>query len=121
MGRTDFEASDTFILIGMMVAMVAEVGQCKECYKNKLNVENIANKRMGYCYSIRIYCIDSGWSNVWRTSSTINKSNTPGQKPYEISQRMIYSRIPRIWPGFAFNGDIFKMFKHATSNVIKGI
>ena len=44
---------------------------------------------MGYCYSIRIYCIDSGWSNVWRTSSTINKSNTPGQKPYEISQRMI--------------------------------
>ena len=73
----------------MMVAMVAEVGQCKECYKNKLNVENIANKIMGYCYSIRIYCIDSGWSNVWRTSSTINKSNTPGQKPYEISQRMI--------------------------------
>ena len=89
--RTDFGASDMFILIGMMClkAMIAEVGQCKECYKKKLNVENVANKRMGYCYSIQIYCMECGWSTIWQTSSTINKSNSPGQKPYEINLRMI--------------------------------
>ena len=72
-----------------MKAMVAEVVQCQKCFKNTLKFENMTNKRMGYCYSVRIYCNECGWSNEWKTSSNVNRSNTPGQKPYEINMRII--------------------------------
>ena len=44
---------------------------------------------MGYCYSIRVYCCECGWSKEWKTSDTIQKGNSPGQKSYEINLRMI--------------------------------
>lgn len=44
---------------------------------------------MGYYYSIRVYCCECGWSKEWKTSDTIQKGNSPGQKSYEINLRMI--------------------------------
>ena len=70
--------------------MITQVSFCYECHRQgTLKVEDVPHRRMGYCYSIRVYCGESGWSREWKTSDTVQTGYSPGQKFYEINLRMV--------------------------------
>ena len=52
-------------------------------------MEDVPHQRMGYCFSIRVYCGECGWSREWKTSDTVQTGNSPGQKFYESNLRMV--------------------------------
>ena len=86
------ESFDCFIFVSFAIlqSMIKEVSFCHECHRQEtLRLENVSSRRMGYCYSIRVYCGECGWSREWKTSDTIQKGHSSGQKFYEINVRMV--------------------------------
>ena len=66
--------------------IVSQVGSCPEC-QQKVKIENILEKRMGYAHTLKLHCIECSWQSFHYTSKPVTFKKGKGRRFHEINLR----------------------------------
>ena len=64
-------------------------GVCPECKDSNITIENVLNKKKGYCYLLRLHCRSCLWEKTtYSSNARKKKQQRRGKKIYEVNTRM---------------------------------